>query len=214
MLLEYRTLAGLGRAEIVVNRSRFISSAAPASTEEEAQALIARARKEYHDATHHVYAYVVGDNDEIQRWSDDGEPGGTAGRPVLEVLRREGLKYAAIVVTRYFGGVKLGAPGLVRAYGRAASAGLRAARPVTRALHVEMELAVDYASLGKLEGFLASAGTPAVSKEYGEMAVLRVMVPVAAADRFGGELVELTGGKVRLSRGETSYLVRAGGGTE
>lgn len=211
MLLEYRTLAGPGRAEIVVNRSRFISSAAPADTEEEAQVLVARVRKEYHDAAHHVYAYVVGDNDEIQRWSDDGEPAGTAGRPVLEVLRREGLKYAAIVVTRYFGGVKLGAAGLARAYGRAATAGLRAARPVTRALHVEMGLAVEYTLLGKLEGFLASAGTPPVSKEYGEVALLRVMVPVAVADRFGGELVELTGGKIGISRGKTSYLVVTAG---
>ena len=127
----YRTLRGDGRDEIVIQKSRFICDAAPAQTEEEALAVLRRAKETWRDARHHCYAYIIGRNAGIMRYSDDGEPGGTAGLPMMEVLRKSGVVNCCAVVTRYFGGILLGAGGLVRAYTQAAAAGLQAAGIVT-----------------------------------------------------------------------------------
>lgn len=135
---SYRTLLGPGAAEWIVQKSRFIGQAAPVETEEEALDFIRRVREQTKDATHHCYAYIIGQNSGIMRYSDDGEPGGTAGLPMMEVLRKRGVVNAAAVVTRYFGGILLGAGGLVRAYSHACALGLDASQVI------EMEPSVIY----------------------------------------------------------------------
>ena len=128
MLEEYRTVYEGGRGEIVEKKSRFIATVRPVKKEEEALAFIEEMRKKYWDATHNCFAYVIGERREIMRCSDDGEPGGTAGKPMLDVLLGEKLYNTAVVVTRYFGGTLLGTGGLVRAYSKAAQEGISASR--------------------------------------------------------------------------------------
>src|SRR5690606_169599 len=129
-LTSYKTLAREAEAEIIIKKSRFIGRARPVASEEEAIRFIEAVKKEHWSATHNCAAYVVGDNNELQKQSDDGEPSGTAGRPILEVIKNMGLKYTAVVVTRYFGGIKLGASGLIRAYAEGAQVAIQAAEPI------------------------------------------------------------------------------------
>ncbi|UUZ90782.1 YigZ family protein [Paenibacillus sp. P25] len=151
MLAQYRTVKGFGQAEIVIKKSRFIGFARPVESEEEAIQFIEGIKKEHWSATHNCSAYMIGERDEIQKASDDGEPSGTAGKPILEVIKNQGLKNVAVVVTRYFGGIMLGAGGLIRAYTDGAVAGLAAAQQVYRVLHREMLVEIDYTWLGKVE---------------------------------------------------------------
>ena len=146
----YKTVAKEAQAELIERKSRFIATVRPASTEEEALGMLEEMRTRYRDASHNVYAYIIGENN-IMRYSDDGEPSGTAGVPVLEVLRKEGLIDVAVVVTRYFGGTLLGAGGLVRAYGASAKLGLDAAGIVTRTLCDIVKVSCDYTTFGKVQ---------------------------------------------------------------
>lgn len=127
MISSYTTVSGTSREEILINKSRFIGYAAPCPGETEALAFLQRVRDEHKTATHHCYAYIIGENSGIMRYSDDGEPGGTAGMPIMDVLRAKGVVNCCIVVVRYFGGVLLGTGGLVRAYTQSAQAALSAA---------------------------------------------------------------------------------------
>jgi uncharacterized YigZ family protein len=129
---EYRTVAHAGVHETEVNRSRFLCALAPAATEQEAQRFVAAVRKEHADATHNCWAYVIGADAAVQKASDDGEPGGTAGVPMLQMLLRRDMRYVVAVVTRYYGGVKLGAGGLIRAYGGAVGEAIDALGTITR----------------------------------------------------------------------------------
>ncbi len=124
MLSHYYTVKESGTHEITIQRSRFIAHISRAETESEAQEFIQAIKKKYWDATHNCSAYLIGENDQIQKANDDGEPSGTAGVPILEVLKKRKLKDTVVVVTRYFGGIKLGAGGLIRAYGKSTSEGL------------------------------------------------------------------------------------------
>lgn len=146
---EYRTVAGRGEAEIIVKKSRFIGQVCPVNSEEEAAAFVAEIKRKHYDAAHNCHAWIIDPLN--QRSSDDGEPAGTAGRPILEVLRKENLEQVAVVVTRYFGGVLLGANGLVRAYSQACKAGLEAAGMGRMLPHRKLTVAVDYALYGRLE---------------------------------------------------------------
>ena len=125
-MIEYKTLAKAGSDEIIIEKSRFIGYCAPVSSEEEALEFIEKIKKKHYDATHNVFAYVVGLDNNIQRYNDDGEPSGTAGVPILEVIKKEDLRNVVIVVTRYFGGIKLGTGGLIRAYTKGAKIALDA----------------------------------------------------------------------------------------
>lgn len=169
-------------------------------SEEEALAFIEEVRKEFWDATHNVYAYQIGEYDEIQRQSDDGEPSGTAGRPALEVIRKEGLKDVAVVVTRYFGGILLGASGLIRAYGQAAKVGLEAAKIVRRILHVKVAVEMDYTWLGKVQNEIGLMGYSIVGSRYTDKVALEVMVPEGQEDRFAERITDLTNARSRLQR--------------
>lgn len=144
----------MGIEEIIINKSRFISLATPIESEEQAKEIIEKVRKEHMAATHNVYAYIWGENDQIQRCSDDGEPSGTAGKPVLEVIKKENLKNTLVIVTRYFGGIKLGSGGLIRAYGQSAKAGIVKAKKGYYLLMNSLEITFDYHYHGRIENFL------------------------------------------------------------
>ncbi len=158
MTEQYRTVAREGVHEIEISKSRFICALAPAATEEEAQAFIARIRKEHPTARHHCFAYVLGADGSVQKASDDGEPGGTAGVPMLQMLLRREVRYAVAVVTRYFGGVKLGAGGLIRAYGGVVGEALDMLGTVTRQRFRLAAVTVDHQRAGKLENDLRATG--------------------------------------------------------
>ena len=155
---QYRTVARHGVHEIEISRSRFIAELAPAATEQEAQDFVQRVRKEHPAATHHCYAYVIGADGGIQKASDDGEPGGTAGVPMLQMLLRREMRYVVAVVTRYYGGVKLGAGGLIRAYGGVVGEALDALGTVTRQRFRLATVVVDHQRADPARGARSAGG--------------------------------------------------------
>ena len=166
MLPEYKTVYRGGEGEITEKKSRFIANVVPVSSEEEAEEFIESMKKKYWDARHNCYAYIIGERGEIKRFSDDGEPGGTAGKPILEVLSGEGVTNAAIVVTRYFGGTLLGTGGLVRAYGAAAKAGLSASAVINKIPGMRLSITTDYTGLGKIQYLLGQRGITVLDTVY------------------------------------------------
>ena len=154
MLSEYKTVYEGGEGEITEKKSRFIATVVPAATEEEALSFIESMKKKYWNATHNCFAYVIGERGELQRCSDDGEPGGTAGKPMLDVLLGEEIHDTIVVVTRYFGGTLLGTGGLVRAYQGAAKAGLHASTVIEKNWGRKLKIGTDYTGLGKIQYIL------------------------------------------------------------
>lgn len=166
-----------GEGEIVEKKSRFIATVRPVASEEEAVAFIAEMKKKYWDARHNCSAFVIGDRQELSRCSDDGEPAQTAGRPMLDVLLREEIHNAAVVVTRYFGGVLLGTGGLVRAYQGAVQAGLAASTIIDKKEGVHLTVGTDYTGLGKLQYLIAQQNLTLIDTVYTEKVELQLMVP-------------------------------------
>ncbi len=181
MRANYRTVASQAEVELEEKKSRFIAICQPLATESEANAFVSGVRHRFPDATHHVYAWILGGEQNLQRYSDDGEPSGTAGIPVLDVLRKNGIDQAGIVVTRYFGGTLLGTGGLARAYGHAAMMALEAAKPVDMQLCQLFQIMVSYADLERLRRQLSLAGFRECECQFGMDAELLVAVPVAKA---------------------------------
>lgn len=180
---------------MIEKKSRFLASAEPVKSEEEAQALLERARKKYWDASHNCYAYIIGTNSDTQRYSDDGEPGGTAGRPILDVLNGQGLTNVLVVVTRYFGGTLLGTGGLVRAYSKAAQAALNASVIIEKLQGFRLVIRTDYNGVGKIQYILGQQGIPTVDSQYTDSVLLTVLV---SADRLASlkkALTEATSGR-------------------
>ncbi|WP_425836623.1 YigZ family protein [Streptomyces fractus] len=202
---EYRTVAREGVHETEINRSRFLCALAPAATEEEAQAFVARVRKEHPTANHNCYAYVIGADASVQKASDDGEPGGTAGVPMLQMLTRRDMRYVVAVVTRYFGGVKLGAGGLIRAYGGAVGEALDALGTVTRRRFRLATVTVDHARAGKMENDLRSTGCEVRDVQYGAAVVIEIGLPEADIDRFRGWLADASAGTAGFELGGEAY---------
>ena len=197
----YVTLGGEGTATIEEKRSEFIGYAAHVQDETEAQNFVRRIKAKHHDARHNVYAYVLGDT--VQRYSDDGEPQGAAGIPVLDVIRKSGVTDACIVVTRYFGGILLGAGGLVRAYTAAAKAALDAAGTLTMERYTELRLHLSYADYQKLSAKLASLGATVDAVDFGSEVTLDVALKATAKERFADAVRELFAGRVPVEvRGE------------
>ncbi|MEF2734386.1 MAG: YigZ family protein, partial [Blautia sp.] len=155
MLEQYKTVYQGGTGEVVEKKSRFIATVRPVNSEEEALQFIEEMKKKYWDARHNCSAYVIGERREFMRCSDDGEPQGTAGKPMLEVLLGEDLYNTAVVVTRYFGGTLLGTGGLVRAYSKAVQEGLADSRIITKKHGILTEVGTDYNSVGKLQYLFA-----------------------------------------------------------
>ncbi|ALF08773.1 YigZ family protein [Parageobacillus thermoglucosidasius] len=206
MLQKYYTVKGYGENEIVIEKSRFICYINRATTEEEAVQFIQQIKKKHWDATHNCSAYIIGEHDQIQKANDDGEPSGTAGIPMLEVLKKKGLKDTVAVVTRYFGGIKLGAGGLVRAYGKSVSEGLKAAGIVERRLTRVMHVTIDYTWLGKVENELRSSDYTIKDIHYSENVEMEIFVEETEKQTFVDWMTELTNGRAEIREGETEYL--------
>lgn len=197
-----RTVYKGGTGEIVEKKSRFIATVRPVETEEEASAFVAEMKKKYWDAKHNCSAFVIGDHQELTRCSDDGEPAQTAGRPMLDVLLREGLHNVAVVVTRYFGGTLLGTGGLVRAYQKSVQAGLAASSVIEKQRGRMLTIQTDYNGLGRIQYILAGAGTAVLDTSYTEVVEIRVIVPVGSEKKLTDEITEGTGGAAGFLWGE------------
>jgi uncharacterized YigZ family protein len=200
-----RTIKQPGVHELEIRRSRFICALARVVTEEEAQAFIAARRRAHRDATHNCTAYILGEHGDITRNSDDGEPSGTAGLPMLEVLGRRGLTGVAAVVTRYFGGVKLGAGGLVRAYGQAVAETIDAVGVVERRPIVTVTVAVGHERAGRLQRDLHASPYPPSGARYGSRAEIDVPVPEEELTAFEAWAAAVTGGQATVRRGTRTY---------
>jgi len=192
---EYNTIAGSGEGEITEKKSRFIATVNFISSEEEAMEIIAGLKKQYWDARHNCYAFIVGKGSEIMRFSDDGEPSGTAGKPILEVLKSRELTNILVVVTRYFGGVLLGTGGLVRAYTDATVAGLNNCELKRMVLVKKVGIRVDYNTIGKLKYTLANNDIMIVDEEYTDMVNVKTALPVDEVERVLNMITDVTAGK-------------------
>ncbi|MFE4809795.1 YigZ family protein [Peribacillus simplex] len=206
MLTQYLTVTGRGEHEIVIEKSRFISHIARVETEDAAQAFIQEIKKKHKDATHNCSAYMIGEQNQIQKALDDGEPSGTAGVPILEVLKKKELKDTAVVVTRYFGGIKLGAGGLIRAYSKATSEGINTTGVVVRKLMRVISTTVDYTWLGKLENELRSSIYQIKEIQYLDQVNILVYVEETQKETYTAWITELTNGQGHITEEEMLYL--------
>lgn len=204
---SYRVLLAGGEGEIVEKKSRFIATVAKCETEEEAVRFIESTKKKYWDARHNCSAFVIGDKGELTRCSDDGEPSGTAGRPMLEVLLGEGIRNVAVVVTRYFGGVLLGTGGLVRAYTQAVKEGLANCEIGTNRPGCELEIGTDYNGIGRILYLLGQRGIEPTGSEYTDVVTLRILIPVEEEEGIRREITEATLGRARIEKKQELYYV-------
>ena len=200
-----------GTGEIVEKKSRFIATVRKIEREEEALAFIGEMKKKYWDARHNCYAFVAGDQHQLQRCSDDGEPQGTAGRPMLEVLLHEDIHNVAVVVTRYFGGVLLGTGGLVRAYQKAVQAGLENSVIAEKRKGKLLIIKTDYNGIGKIQYILGRQGITLVDSIYGEAVELEAMVPLEQLDVLQKEITEGTNGTASFYQGSQVDFAVIGG---
>ena len=208
-LAEHRTIAQAAQDEFVEKRSRFIGYARPVQTEEEATAFIAEMRSKHWDATHNVYAYILREG-QIQRYSDDGEPQGTAGIPVLDVLQKSGVTDIVVVVTRYFGGILLGGGGLVRAYPHGASIALKAAGILTMRECLLLELSCDYGQYGRVGSLIPECGGVIDDTEFAEDVRIRFHMAPDLRSGFERKLADATNGQVTCLGEETRYFAVEG----
>ncbi|MBM7654735.1 YigZ family protein [Neobacillus cucumis] len=206
MLPFYHTVKQTGTHEITIQKSRFIAHMTRAETENEAVEFIQSIKKQHGDANHNCSAYLIGEHDQIQKANDDGEPSGTAGVPILEVLKKRKLKDTVVVVTRYFGGIKLGAGGLIRAYGKATSEGLEAVGIVERSLNQIIHTKFDYTWLGKIENELRGANYKIKQIHYLDTVEVETYVSENQVQAFMDWMIELTNGQCTLEKGEIVYL--------
>lgn len=197
---EYRVLLSEGRGEIEEKKSRFICTVRPVHSEQEAADFIEEIKKKYWDARHNCYAFILGADGGISRCSDDGEPSGTAGRPILEVLSKRGLKDVLVIVTRYFGGTLLGTGGLVRAYSQAAQAGLMESCIITKQAGYRITVDTDYNGIGKLQYAVAQLGASVLDTSYTDKVQMVFLVPSALADKAGKEVTEATSGRAAITQ--------------
>lgn len=202
MIEVYDTIGTEYTAEIVEKKSRFIAYLAPAKTEEEAEAFIEKIRKMHYDARHNCIAYIIGVDQPLKRCSDDGEPSGTAGNPMLEVLVGEGLTNIVAVVTRYFGGTLLGTGGLVRAYTEAMREVVSVCEKETYQLGQEVNVVCDYMAVGKLQYLLEQNEIPQMNANYAENVEFSLMIPIGKLDSILSKITELTSGKAKITKKE------------
>ncbi|GBD66614.1 YigZ family protein [Tetragenococcus halophilus] len=203
MLESYRTIQKDGQSELEIKKSRFICSLKRVYTEDEAKAFIQELKKKHWKANHNCSAFLIGEENEIQRSSDDGEPSGTAGNPMLEVLKKQELINVCAVVTRYFGGTKLGAGGLIRAYSHSVSHALEETKIVQGILQEEIYVTIDYPLLGKLQNFLEQQEYMVANTEFLEKVTLCVLVE--NLDTFIEAVTELLNDQASFEKGEKRY---------
>ncbi|MBF2508898.1 YigZ family protein [Listeria welshimeri] len=205
MLDHYLTIQSDGKHEIIIEKSRFICHLMRVTTESEAQTFIQTIKKEHRDATHNCSAYIIGENDQFQKAHDDGEPSGTAGVPMLEVLKKKKLKNIAVVVTRYFGGTKLGAGGLVRAYGSAVSETIQTIGIVECTLATIIKCSFAYSLVGKIENALEQKNYQINDKEYTDKVVFHVFVDNDDIPHFRKWITEMANGQLELTESTQKY---------
>lgn len=191
-----------GEGELIEKKSRFIATVRPVESEEEALAFIAEMKKKYWNATHNCFAFVIGENHQIQRCSDDGEPQGTAGRPMLDVLLGEDVHNTAVVVTRYFGGTLLGTGGLVRAYSRAVQEGLKGSRVIEKKTGALISIRTDYNGIGKLQYLFGQRGLTITDSEYTDIVVVETLVPEVQIQELKEAVTEATNGRAEFLKEE------------
>ena len=194
-----------GTGEIIEKKSRFIATVEPVHSEEEALAFVERIRKQYWDARHNCTAFTIGNRHQLTRCSDDGEPAGTAGRPMLEVLLGVDVHDVAVVVTRYFGGTLLGTGGLVRAYSKAVQEGLRNAVILDKRKAVRLEIKTDYNGIGKIQYLLGQNQIAVLHSEYTDSVYLEALVPCELLDTLSSAITDSTGGRAVLTPGNTCW---------
>ncbi len=203
---EYKTIIESGTGEYVEKKSRFIGYVRHVESEEEADSFITEIKKKHYDARHNCYAYSVGEEDVIQRFSDDGEPSGTAGKPILEVITGNGLNNVCIVVTRYFGGTLLGTGGLVRSYTEACKECIAATGIVTKKCVIPLVITTNYNDLGKIQYILGQNGIDISDSAYGEKVVLTANVIVEDIDRIEKKLTEATAARAVFERRDEKFV--------
>lgn len=208
--LPYKCVLEGGTGEIVEKRSRFLAEVRRVETEGEAVAFVEEMKKRYWDASHNCSAFVIGRRAELTRCSDDGEPSGTAGRPMLEVLLGEGICNVAVVVTRYFGGTLLGTGGLVRAYGAAVKAGLENSRVAVMRYGTRLRIGTDYSDIGRIQYILGKRGLLQENAEYTDRVSLETVVAAEEEERLKKELTEATGGRAVLEAVDRYYFIDKG----
>ena len=202
----YRTTFSYGEDEVMINKSRFIGYSLPVNSEEEALDFVEMIKTKHKDATHNVYAYVVGENSNIQRFNDDGEPSGTAGIPVLEVIKKEDLRNIVIVVTRYFGGIKLGGGGLIRAYTRAAKIGLDAGLVIDMTPHTNLLMNIDYTLYGRIENYLLTNDYIVDEVLFDQDVSIYISVETLTLDSFKDDMTNLSNGTIEISEIGNNHL--------
>lgn len=211
MLSQYKTVYNGGEAEIIEKKSRFIATVRPVKTEEEAIAFIDSMKKKYWNATHNCSAYVIGEHFQIQRCSDDGEPSGTAGKPMLDVLLGEEIHDVVVVVTRYFGGTLLGTGGLVRAYSSSTKEGLLASKVITKMHGQKLVIQTDYTGLGKIQYILGQRGLTILDSIYTDKVELQVLLPEDEIKAVMTEITEGTNGQAIMELMEECYFAKIDG---
>lgn len=211
MITQYRTIYKKGVDEIIINKSRFIGYSLPIDNEDDALSFIEEIKTLHRNATHNVYGYVLGDDNSVQRYSDDGEPNGTAGIPVLEVIKKEDLRNVVVVITRYFGGIKLGTGGLIRAYTKGAKIGIEAGIIVDKVLFKKMKVRVDYTLYGKVENYLKNNGIIIEDTIYDDAVNIILYIDYEKYNSFINIMEDLTSGTVIVKDlGEEYLLIKNG----
>ena len=205
---DYRTIAAekIFTADYEIKKSKFIAHVKHVETEEEAREFVQQVKKKFFDARHNCSAWVLGENGDKQKSNDDGEPGGTAGNPILETVKNNLLTFTAVVVTRYFGGIKLGAGGLIRAYSHTAALGISAAQIVEMKTFQKISLTLEYNFLATVENFLRQKKIRVESSDYAEDVTLKILVLPEEVENFLSELTELTAANF-LSEVEEKILI-------
>ena len=211
MLSQYKTVYCGGEAEIIEKKSRFIATVRPVKDEEEALAFIESMRKKYWNATHNCFAYVIGEHFQVQRCSDDGEPSGTAGKPMLDVLLGEEIHDVVVVVTRYFGGTLLGTGGLVRAYSGSTKEGLLASKVITKMHGQKLSVRTDYTGLGKIQYILGQRGIRILNSVYTDKVELEILLPEAEIQTVMSEIREGTNGQAIMELSDECYFAEING---
>lgn len=196
VLASYNTIYRGGVGEFIMKKSRFIASISPAENEDEALIFIESLKKKYWNASHNCYAYIIGSKNPIMRFSDDGEPSQTAGKPMLDVLLAKELTNIVVVVTRYFGGTLLGTGGLVKAYQSATLEGLINSTIITKEVGVQYQLVTDYNLIGKIQYYISQESFPLISSEYTDIVTLDLVIPDDKLDSFYSKISDLSNGSL------------------
>ena len=202
---SYKTIESFGMDEYIVKRSRFIGYARPVSTGEEAVAFIEEIKSKHWDATHNVYAYII-EKDNIVRYSDDGEPQGTAGIPALDVLKKEELTNLCVIATRYFGGIMLGAGGLVRAYSHTAKIAVEAAHIIQMKECAVCSCKCDYNFYGRLSPLLFSFGAALIDTDFSENVTVSFSIPLDEFEKLNAEIIDRSNGKFKAIQTGIEFL--------